>query len=239
MANKPKPQKVQDRDRRAKVEAMRREQQARERRKSLLFIVLAVVVGLGIVAAAAVPAYLDSRNDPAKKALDTLGVAASAADCDTVLTEDAEPAKHVDPGTDLDYKAVPPASGSHWSAPVFPPRNFYTDRDRPMTEQLVHNLEHGYTILWYDDAIANAQKDVLRELSAAEAASEPAGPGNKFIAVPWDDAEGKLPEGKQMALSHWSATKGQRQFCGQVSGEAVQNFMKQFPYSDSPEPNAQ
>ena len=236
MANKPK---SQERNRRAQVEAMRREQQARERRKSLLFIVIAVVVGLGLVAAAAVPAYLDSRNDPANKAVDTFGVAASAAECDDVLTEDPEPAEHVDEGTDLDYEAIPPASGSHWSAPAFPARNFYTDRDRPTTEQLVHNLEHGYTILWYDDALADAQKDVLRELSAAAAASEPAGPGNKFIAVPWEDAEGDLPEGKQVALSHWSATKDQRQFCGKVSGEAVQAFLQQFPYSDSPEPDAQ
>lgn len=239
MANKPKAKSAQDRDRRARVEAMRREQQARERRKSLLFIVLAVLVGLGLVAAAAVPSYLKSRNDPAKKTLDSFGVAASAADCDKVLTEDAEPAKHVEEGTDLDYKAIPPASGSHWASPAFPARNFYTDRDRPTTEQLVHNLEHGYTILWYDDGLPDAQKDVLRDLSAAAAATEPAGPGNKFIAAPWDDKEGDLPDGKQMVLSHWSATKAQRQFCGDVSGAAVQAFMTQFPYSDSPEPNAQ
>ena len=226
-------------DRRAKVEAMRREQQARERRKSLLFIVIAVVVGLGLVAAAAVPAYLDNRHDPTKKALSAFGAAASAADCDTVLTEDAEPAEHVEEGTDLDYKSIPPASGSHWASPAFPARNFYTERDRPTTEQLVHNLEHGYTVLWYDAGIADADKDQLRDMSAAAAATESAGPGSKFIAVPWADAEGDLPDGKQVALSHWSAEKGQRQFCGKVSGDVVEDFMTQFPYSDSPEPNAQ
>ena len=34
-------------------------------------------------------------------------------------------------------------------------RKFYTDKDRPELEALVHNLEHGYTILWYDDTIAD------------------------------------------------------------------------------------
>ena len=236
MANKRKPQ---DRDRRAKVEAMRREQQARERRKSLMFIVIAVMVGLGLVAAAAVPAYLDSRNDPTDKAVGSFGVAADAADCDDVLTEDPQPAEHVEEGTDLDYEAIPPASGSHWASPAFPARNFYTEDDRPSTEQLVHNLEHGYTIAWYDSGLPDAQKNVLRDLSTAAAAFDSAGPGKKFIAVPWDDAEGALPQGKQLALSHWSAAKGQRQFCGKVSGGVVQDFMTQFPYSDSPEPNAQ
>ena len=66
MANKTK---QQERDRRAKIEAMRKAEQAKERRKSLLFIVIAAVVGLGLVAAAAIPAYLDSRNDPANFSL--------------------------------------------------------------------------------------------------------------------------------------------------------------------------
>ncbi len=76
MANKAKPR--DDRDRRAKVEALRREQQAKERRKSLMFIALAIVVGVGLIAAAAVPSLLKGRNDPAKKALSSFGVAAGA-----------------------------------------------------------------------------------------------------------------------------------------------------------------
>ena len=237
MANK---SKSQDRDRRAKVEAMRREQQARERRKSLLFIVIAVVVGLGLVAAAAVPAYLDSRNDPAKKALDTFGVAASAADCDEVTTDDSTGASdHVEEGTKLEYAQVPPSSGQHWGAPAFPARTFYTADDRPATEQLVHNLEHGYTVLWYDDTLDQAQVDAIRDLAESAAATDMAGPAGKFIASAWDNSYGEFPEGKHVALSHWGATKSHRQLCGQASGEAVEAFMTQFPYSDSPEPNGQ
>ena len=237
MANK---SKSQDRDRRAKVEAMRRQQQARERRKSLLFIVVAVVVGLGLVAAAAVPAYLDSRNDPAKKALDAFGVAASAADCDDVITEDSTGASdHVEEGTKLEFDQIPPSSGQHWNAPAFPARNFYTADDRPATEQLVHNLEHGYTVLWYDDTLDEAQVDTIRDLAESATATDMAGPAGKFIATAWDSSYGEFPEGKHVGLSHWGATKSHRQLCGQASGEAVEAFMTQFPYSDAPEPNGQ
>lgn len=219
---------------------MRREQQARERRKSLLFIVIAVVVGLGIVAAAAVPSYLKSRNDPAKKALDSFGVAASAADCSDPTADDPGGAsEHVEDGTKVEYDQVPPSSGQHWGSPAFPARAFYTDRDRPEIEQLVHNLEHGYTILWYDDTITGKDLDTLKDLAEGAASNDVAGPGNKFIASAWDDSYGSFPAGKHVALSHWGATKSHRQLCGKMSGEAVQSFMTQFPPTDAPEPNAQ
>jgi hypothetical protein len=243
VANKPKAQKAQDRDRRAKVEAMRREQHARERRKSLLFIVIAVVVGLGIVAAAAVPAYLDSRNDPTKKALNSFGPPATEADCSDVETKDGtnteELRAHVEDGTVEKYATIPPSYGPHWGSPVFPARTFYTERDRPEIEQLVHNLEHGYTILWYDDTIEGTELDTLKDLAESAANSDMAGPGNKFIVSAWDDSYGTFPSGKHVGLSHWGAQASSIQLCGKVSGDAVQAFMKKFPATDAPEPNAQ
>ena len=41
-------------------------------------------------------------------------------------------------------------------------RKFYTEDDRPELEALVHNLEHGYTILWYDETIADDADDAGR-----------------------------------------------------------------------------
>ena len=240
MANKPK---AQDRDRRAKVEAMRKEQQAKERRKSLMFIVLAVVVGLGLVAAAAVPSYLKSRNDPAKKALSSFGVAADAADCGDIETKDGTNTealrKHDPDGTVEKYATVPPSYGPHWGAPVFPARTFYTERDKPQMEQLVHNLEHGYTVLWYDDTIKGKALSTLEDLATSASNSDMAGPGNKFIASAWDDAYGTFPSGKHVGISHWGAKASAIQLCGKVSGGAVEAFMKKFPSTDAPEPNAQ
>ena len=235
--------KRQDRDRRAKVEEMRRAEQARERRKSMLFIALAVVVGLALIAAAAVPAYLKSRNDPAKKSLASFGVPASAADCAKVQTTKAtnstELRNHVEDGTKETYKTVPPSYGAHWGAPAFPAREFYTAGDRPEMEQLVHNMEHGYTVVWYDDTIKGAALDDLTDISASAREKDPVNPGNKFIVSAWDDAYGKLPAGKHVAMSHWGAQDSHIRLCGAVSGAVVNDFIKAFPASDSPEGNAQ
>ena len=234
MANKTK---QQERDRRAKIEAMREAEKARERRKSLLFIVVAVVVGLGLVAAAAIPAYLDNRNDPANKALGEFGVAAPAADCDDVTSEPATGNnQHEEDGTVVEYDTVPPSSGPHWAAPAFPARPFYTARDRPEMEQLVHNLEHGYTVLWYDDTIKGADLDTLRDIATSARAKDQT--RGKFIVSAWDDAYGDFPAGKHVALSHWGAQEGHRQLCGGISGAVVGDFIEQYPSTDAPEPNA-
>ena len=219
---------------------MRRAEQARERRKSMLFIALAVVVGLGLIAAAAVPAYLKGRNDPAKKALAEFGVPVAAADCDPVQDDPATGGNEHEPdGTVVEYAEVPPSSGAHWGSPAFPAREFYTRRDRPEMEQLVHNLEHGYTVVWYDDTIKGDALDELKDIATSAREKDPVSPGGKFVVSAWDDAYGDFPEGKHVAMSHWGAEQGHRQLCGQVSGAAVNDFIEAFPAADSPEPNAQ
>lgn len=234
MANK---SKQQERDRRAKVEAMRKAEQAKERRKSMLFIVLAAVVGLGLIAAAAVPAYLQSRNDPANKALASFGVSTAQADCDAP-TDDAATGgnDHREEGTAIQYDEVPPSSGPHWPQPAFPARAYYTERDRPAVEQLVHNLEHGYTILWYDDTVTDADRSLLEDIAAS--AREQSQTRGKFIVAPWDEERGRLPEGKHFALTHWGAEQGHRQLCGGLSGKTVEDFVTEYPATDAPEPNA-
>lgn len=239
MANKAKSSKAAEKDRRARVEAMRRAQQAKERRKSTVFVVLAVVVGLGLVAAAAVPAYLDRRNDPANKSLSSFGVPAAAASCSAVT--DDKPSgnqNHKPDGTVIRYDQVPPSSGPHWAAPAPGSRGFSTAKDRPEIEQLVHNLEHGYTVLWYDSTVTGDQRAKLRDLAVSARATDEVGP-SKFLVSAWDDADGKLPAGKHVALAHWGKTTAHRQLCGKVSGEVVQKFITAYPFSDSPEPAGQ
>ena len=66
----------------------------------------------------------------------------------------------------------------------------------------MHSLEHGHTILWYDDTVkegTDAYKDV-------QAISKKFGEGDYFIAAPWTKADGKaFPSGKHVALTHWTA----------------------------------
>lgn len=236
MANKAK---STERDRRARIEAMRAAEKARERRKSLLFVVVAAVVGLGLVAGAAVPAFISSRNDPANAPLANFGVRAAAADCGEVESEPAAGNNdHREAGLPIEYESFPPSSGPHWPAPVIPARAFYTERDRPEVEQLVHNLEHGYTVVWYDETVEGDELDALEDIAASAREKAPTGPTGKFIVAPWDPDRGDLPEGKHIAMTHWGAEEGHRQLCGSVSGQAVADFIEAYPASDAPEPNA-
>jgi hypothetical protein len=241
VANKAKSSKVTEKDRRARVEAMRKEQQAKERRKSLIFVSIAVIVGVGLVLAAALPAYLHNRNDPAKKSLSSFGVSAAAASCSAVKTTKGTNTDayrtHVGDGTVEKYKTVPPSFGPHWASPVLGARPFYTVKDRPKMEQLVHNLEHGYTIIWYDATIKGDQLTALKDLSTSARSRAETAPA-KFIVSAWDNAYGHFPSGKHIGISHWGAATSHVQLCGKVSGEVVSNFIKKYPASDSPEPNS-
>ena len=65
--NTKKPVKRPETARREKVDALRREQQRSERRRTLLFVGIAVAVGLGLIAAAAVPLIRGWLDDPARR----------------------------------------------------------------------------------------------------------------------------------------------------------------------------
>jgi len=226
-------------DRKARLEEVRKAQQAAERRRTLLVAGAAGVVVLALVASVAVVI----RNQIASTDMTKIGVTAAAASCDAV-TSDAVTgvSDHVGPGTNtpnettVKYATIPPSSGKHFAVPITPARAFYTASDRPVLETLVHNLEHGYTIVWYDESTPKAQQDELKKLAPLARDDKNAGP--KFIVSAWDQTRGAFPTGKHIALSHWGAKNGHRQLCGQVSGAAIQKFVQTYPYTDSPEPNA-
>ena len=218
---------------------MRRAQQASERRKTMLVVAAA----LAVVAVLVAVVFTVIRREQAASDVALVGVAAGAAACDDVVTDPATGSSvHVGPGTDqpdkavVDYATVPPSSGEHYVQAQFPNRAFYTADDRPALESLVHNLEHGYTIAWYDDALPQAQQDELKRIS--ELLRDEDSTAGKFIVSAWDSSRGELPEGKQVALSHWGKENGYRQLCGTVSGEVIKAFVAKYPYTDSPEPNA-
>ena len=227
-------------DRAAMVEKLRRQQESAERRRNLAFIGVASVLGVGLIAAAAVPVYLNSRD----QAVESFGVPAADAGCSDVTSQPATGvANHIDTGT-LEYETVPPSFGPHRTVWTDFGVSFYGPDEAPEIEQLVHNLEHGYNVVWYDETVAadDAQLEALRGLSEAIPASEVAeGQASKakFKVAPWDDAYGELPEGMHLGITHWGADEGSVQQCAAVSGEAIDAFVEAHPYTDSPEPNAQ
>jgi hypothetical protein len=228
-----------EKDRKARIDEMRRQQQAVERRKTLLVVAAAFVVVAVLVTAV----VLVIRREQAGKDLANVGVAPAAAACDDVTVDKAEGGSvHVGPGTDqpdktvVKYSTVPPSSGEHYVQPEISARAFYTAADRPALESLVHNLEHGYSIVWYVESLPQAQVEELKRI--ADLVREDPATRGKFIVSAWDASRGDFPAGKNLALSHWGAKQGYRQFCGAVSGTVIEDFVQKYPYTDSPEPNA-
>jgi Protein of unknown function (DUF3105) len=238
-------------DRQKVVEQMRAQQKAAERRRGTIIVAACVLVAVGIVAAAATGPILDHFRTAkfSSKPLSDIGAPASA--CQPVTTKPADGnQQHLADGSPVTYPDSPPAFGKHYITPDAMARKFYTAQDRPALGTLVHNEEHGYSILWYDDSVA---KDSTKMAQIKAIANKFAGTSDlrdKFKAVPWTSSDGSpFPNGQHIALTHWSvggtekaaqgAAKqvGVWQYCSNVSGAALQTFMLDYPFSDSPEPN--
>jgi hypothetical protein len=231
-------------DRRARVEELKRQQQAQERKKTLLL----AAIGIGVAAVLIVPSslVLMHRNHQKHRDPATVGATAAAAQCDAVKIDPATGGQdHVDAQTHVDYATIPPSSGRHFQYPAdVNERGYYTTKDTPTVEQLVHNLEHGYTIVWYDPKIATEELNVLKDIGGLLRNNSAF---RKIIVAPWDVTRGAFPADRPIAMSHWggpsdptkptSPENGYREFCGEASGGAIVQFMKDHPATDTPEPN--
>jgi hypothetical protein len=226
------PAKTSGGNRRQQLAALENQQKSAQRRRTAGLLGLCVVLALALLS---YPIYLVVKDSQASSAaLTDLGVAADAAGCDP-------------DGTRVTYDRTPPDSGPHYASPAPFTKRFYTPDDRPAVETLVHNLEHGYTVVWYRDSAPQEDKDALAAI-AKTFTSEDYDPNQKFIAAPWTEADGAgFPEGKSVVLTRWTADpsnptdttkqQGVRQPCAAVSGAAIESFMQTYPSTDSPEPN--
>ena len=85
-------------------------------------------------------------------------------------------------------------------------------------------------------------KDQVALIEKISKAKLPDSSNGKFIAAPFKAADGAAwPAGKNIAFSHWSAgpegqSFGHRQFCGDISGEALTTFINKYPAKDTQEP---
>ncbi|MGZ5398610.1 MAG: DUF3105 domain-containing protein [Nocardioides sp.] len=246
--------KSQKNERQAKIDAIRGQQQSAERRRGLMIVGVCVVVALLIIAFPVYSIFKDRQELSSFNDLELAAIGAPAASCGDIVTEVASGnAEHVPTDEQVTYEESPPAFGPHWNqagvAPAAFDRKFYAAEDRPELESLVHNLEHGYTILWYDETIAADDAAVTEIRGMAEKFSDSDNLRSKFIAAPWTSDDGEaFPDGKHVAFSHWSVggdgdpsgeQTGAWQYCSETSGEALEDFMTEYPYTDSPEPDAQ
>jgi hypothetical protein len=235
-------------DRQKVIDDIRRKQKSVEKRQGLMILVVCIVIAVVIVGLAAfnpIRTWIEQQRY-AGDALADIGGPASV--CSDVTTKDAEGSgEHRTTGEQIEYDDAPPAFGPHWNeggvAPVSIEKRFYTEDSRPELEALVHNLEHGFTILWYDEDAADDASE-LGEIKAIAEKLSYSDTNNRlsFIAAPWTSDDGKdFPDGQHIAFTHWSGdqagnSEGVWQYCSEPSGEALETFMKDYPYYDAPEP---
>ena len=66
------------------------------------------------------------------------------------------------PGTPVEYPEVPPAFEGHEEVPDTMGRKPVQGERLAYDEKaFVHNLEHGYTTLWYDESIADDDEQMV------------------------------------------------------------------------------
>jgi hypothetical protein len=82
----------------------------------------------------------------------------------------AAEANHQAEGTTITYSTNPPTSGDHWPATA----EWGVYNDAPDDERLVHNLEHGGVVIYYNPSLLDAPtvdqlKSLTRQLNSSRA----------------------------------------------------------------------
>ena len=123
------------------------------------------------------------------------------------------------------YSSLPATSGPHWGSPT----NWGVYTTPQNESQLIHNLEHGGIVVWYDPDLVNQAG--VSELTNYVNAQLSAGVGGryKFILSPWSGA-GDL--GTPVAVTAWR----QLLQLDDVDTGAITDFAREH-YGRSPEPN--
>jgi hypothetical protein len=126
------------------------------------------------------------------------------------------------------YSTVPAASGPHWDPSGIANWGAYTT-PQPET-QLIHNLEHGGIVIWYDaDALTEEQVAELESYVEAQVA-QGIGGRFKFIVSPWG---GNEDLGGVVAVTAWRHLLVLETFdMDAIRGFADANYLRH-----APEPN--
>jgi len=209
---------------RAEREAVRKQIARSERTRRLL-------IAIGVAAVVGVGAFLifnvSSPSDVSAQALEV----AQAAGCGDIQTpaSEAPGGQHLGSGESAGYTESPATSGFHDPQPLPSEPAVYTDPVRE--ENAVHNLEHGYVVLYYraEGPEALAEDVVARLASIAEQQ-------DKVLLAPYPD----LAEGTSLAIAAWNKLW---ECPGTVSADDAATMANAFieayrSTSNAPEPNA-
>jgi len=203
----------QKQERRRAEEARKAAQRRAHRRSNLITIGVAAVVGALVVGG-----IVYQRSTGEGGVSGNVGVSEAAANCERVESFEAQDADHIDVGAPHPpYNSTPPSSGPHYETPANP--GFYAEPLPP--EQVIHNLEHGFVVIWYR---SDAPDSTIEDIEAITRQELPA-----TVAVPFDDID--TPH--QFALTAWvevgpDEQRGQLQLCERVSQAVIDDFRRKY-----------
>ena len=136
---------------------------------------------------------------------------------------------HIQPGEPHEpYNSDPPTSGQHWVEPA--EAGFYSSA--PADEQLIHNLEHGYVVIYYnctalDESRCTALKDGIRD-TMAEAGNTELTRTPKTIAAPRPGMDA------QVAATSWGRLYKSSELDRQELLTFIQDFRNLAPEGNIP-----
>jgi hypothetical protein len=132
-----------------------------------------------------------------------------------VITPPDEGRDHIWPDHPVEYKTMPPTSGPHFPDPTAP--GFYTTR--PAFGYLVHSLEHGSVVVYYDPS--QLTPEIERSLKAFIKANSD--PEVGIVAVP--DADFEYP----FILTAWDKMLQLNKYDPQVVRAFLAEFLGRGP----------
>ena len=102
----------------------------------------------------------------------------------------------------------------------------------------MHNLEHGYTVVWYDSTIKGDDLQALKDLAASARTSDAGRAGRSSSC-----RRGTTPTASSRPASTSACRTGARRTATSSSAArsaapALDKFMTKYPSTDAPEPNA-
>ena len=183
--------------RKHREEARRRRDAAHRTARRRKLIGRGVTVGIVLGAVALGATYVVNQERERHRLEKEASELASAAGCTDVKDVPSDGGGHLPVGETTSYPKHPPTSGIHDLSPLPPDPAVYTD---PVPEQnAVHNLEHGYVLLYYraggDDALKHNVVAALSDLAEGE---------SKVILAPYSD----LGPDTALALAAWNRLQG-------------------------------
>lgn len=126
-----------------------------------------------------------------------------------------------------DYSSLPATSGPHWDPSGIANWGVYTS-PQPET-QLIHNLEHGGIVIWYDpEAVSDGDVSALTQLVERQNA-QGIGGRYKWILTPWGGGD-ELPSPIVVTAWNWLLE------LEEADTGAIETFADEH-YGIAPEPN--